>query len=168
MRRLGLPIPEDRLSLANFLRRWLVDTAKPTLRPRTFRPYEELVRLHLAPSLGRTSLSKLKPADVQGLLNSKLESGLSPRRVQYIHAVLRCALGQAEKWGLVPRNVAKLVDVPRVRRVEIDPYSPLEARAFVEAIKGDRLEALFYLALAVGMRQREALGLSWSDVDLKG
>jgi integrase len=75
-------------------------------------------------------------------------------------------LGQAEKWGLVSRNVAKLVDVPRVKRVEINPYSPPEARAFVEAIKGDRLEALFYLALALGVRQGEALGLSWGDIDL--
>ena len=164
----GLPIPEDRLTVGNYLTQWLEDTAKATLRPRTYRSYEEIVRLHLAPPLGLISLSKLSPGDVQALLNSKLKTGLSPRRVQFIHAVLRRAVGQAEKWGLVSRNVVKLVDVPRVKRVKRIPYSPKEARVFIEAIRGDRLEALFYVALALGLRQGEALGLSWSDIDLEG
>lgn len=102
----------------------------------------------------------MTPEDVQKLINRKLVSGLSPRRVQYIHAVLRCALGQAEKWGLAARNVAKLVNAPRVEQAEIEPFTPDEARAFIQAIQGERLEALYTLAIATGMRQAELLGLS--------
>ena len=101
-------------------------------------------------------------------INRKLASGLSPRRVQYIHAVLRRALGQAEKWSLVARNVAKLVDAPTVVQTEISPFDPEEAKAFIRAIEGERLEALYTLAIATGMRQAEVLGLAWTDIDLDG
>jgi integrase len=99
-------------------------------------------------------------------MKGKLAAGLSPRTVQYHHAILRRALGQAHRWGLVSRNVAKLVDPPRVRRPEIRPLTPEQARTLLEAARGDRLEALYTVALAVGLRQGEALGLRWDDIDL--
>ena len=110
--RKGLSFQSDRLTVREFLSDWLSESVKPAVRPRTYQSYAELVRLHLEPSLGRIRLSKLTPRDVQKLINSKLNKGLSSRRVQYIHAVLRKALGQAEKWGFVARNVAKLADIP--------------------------------------------------------
>lgn len=97
-------------------------------------------------------------------MNAKLEAGLSPRTVQYLRAVLRRALCQALKWDLVARNVATLVDPPRSVRYEVSPLTPTQA--FLAAVKGDRLEALYSVALALGLRQGEALGLRWSDVDL--
>ena len=163
----SLPVASDRLTVRQFLDTWLIESVKSTVRPRTFQSYSELVRVHLGPGLGRIPLSKLSPDDVQKLINRKLASGLSPRRVQYIHAVLRRALGQAEKWGRVQRNVAKLVDTPRVQKVEIKPFSPEEARRFLQAIKGDRNETLYILAIAVGLRQGEILGLSWPDIELE-
>ena len=135
------------------------------MRPKTYQSYAELVRLHLEPSLGRIRLSRLPPRDVRKLINSKLNAGLSPRRVQYIHAVLRKALSQAEKDGSVARNVSKLADAPKVEQAEISPFDPNEARLFVKAISGERLEALYLLAIAIGLRQAEILGLSWKDID---
>ena len=82
-----------------------------------------------------------------------------------MHAVLRRALGQALKWGLVARNVATLVDPPRVQRREVQPLGPDQARAILAAVQGDRLEALYSVALAVGLRRGEALGLRWTDVE---
>ena len=164
--RQGVPLTSDRLTVGQYLDSWLEETAKPTIRPRTFQSYLEIVRLHLNSGLGRISLAKLSPQDVQKLINGKLAAGLSPRRVQYIHAVLRRALGQAEKWGLVARNVAKLVDAPRVVHNEIKPFSLEQVKEFLIAVQGDRFEALYILAIAVGLRQAEILGLSWSDVDL--
>jgi integrase len=99
-------------------------------------------------------------------LNAKLAAGLSPRTLQYLRAVLRQALGQALKWGLVARNVAMLVDPPRVVRHEIQPLTPEQARAFLESVQEHRLRALFAVAFAVGLRQGEALGLQWANVDL--
>ena len=165
--RKGLSFQSDRLTVREFLSDWLSESVKPAVRPRTYQSYAELVRLHLEPSLGRIRLSKLTPRDVQKLINSKLNKGLSSRRVQYIHAVLRKALGQAEKWGFVARNVAKLADIPKVEQPEISPFDPDEARLFVKAIEGERLEALYLLAIATGLRQAEILGLSWKDVDFK-
>ncbi len=81
--------------------------------------------------------------------------------------MLRRALGQALRWGLVQRNAAALTDPPRVCHPEVRPLTPAEARALLGAVRGDRLEALFTVALALGLRQGEALGLRWEDVDLE-
>jgi integrase len=128
--------------------------------------YEINVAKHLLPTLGRTRLARLTPAAVQVLLNRKVEAGLSPSTVRGIHATLRSALGQAERWGLVPRNVAKLVSPPRVTRPEVQPFTSQEARRFLDAVKGDRFEVLYQVSLALGLRQGETLGLRWEDVDL--
>ncbi len=159
------PIPNQRDKLGPFLRHWLDDTARPTLRASTYSSYDDILRLHLIPGLGRIALAKLSPGDVQQFLNAKLESGLSPRRVQYLHAVLRRALGMAERWGLVSRNVAKLVDPPRVPRHEIEPLTPEQARRLIDAAAEDRLRALWVTALATGLRQGELLALRWEDID---
>jgi integrase len=87
--------------------------------------------------------------------------------VQYLHAVLRRALGQALKWNLVPRNAARLVDPPRVERPEMLALTPEQARCFLDAVSGDRLGALYSVAVALGLRQSEILGLRWEDVDFE-
>lgn len=164
-RRDGLPLPRETQTVKDFLEQWL-KTAKPTLRPRTFAGYAEVVKLHLVPELGNTRLARLTPQQVQALLNKKLADKLSPRSVQLIRAILRRALAQALKWGLVARNVATLVDPPRVIRHEITPLSPANARKLMAAAPEDRLGALYSLCLAMGLRQGEALALRWSDLDL--
>ena len=165
-RRDNLPIPDQRLKLGPFLERWLEEVARPTIRWSTYKSYRDILRLHLVPDLGRCALSKLGPAQVQSFLNAKLAGGLSPRRVQYLHAVLRRALVTAERWSLVSRNVAKLVDPPRVTRHEIQPLTPEQARQLIDAASSDRLLALWIAALGTGMRQGELLALSWHDIDL--
>lgn len=92
--------------------------------------------------------------------------GLSPRTVQYVRAVLRKALNQALKWGRVPRNVALLVDPPTATKPQIKPLTPEQGRKLLDAARGHRLEALYRVALSLGLRQGEALGLRWEDVDL--
>ncbi len=161
------PIPSQREKVGPFLRRWLDEVAKPTIRASTYESYDDILRLHLIKGLGHISLAKLTPAEVQTFLNRKLASGLSPRRVQYIHAVLRRALGTAERWGLVTRNVAKLVDPPRVPKHEIRPLTPAQAKRLIDKAEGDRLKALYVTALGTGLRQGELLALRWEDVDLK-
>ena len=164
----GLLVTGKRQTLGQFLVRWLQDSVKPTVRPKTYTSYSQLLRIHILPALGAVPLAKLDPPHVQRFLNDKLAEGrLSARTIQYLHAVLRAALGQAMKWRLVSVNVATLVDPPRAVRREVRALSPAEARAVLEATRGDWLEALYTLALAVGLRQGEALGLHWKDVDLE-
>src|SRR5206468_3644553 len=99
----GLPILNERETVRVFLERWLADTIKPNRRANTYAGYEVNVRVHILPNIGRASLARLTPQDVQGLLNKLRDSGLSPRTVQYVRATLRAALQQALKWGLVAR-----------------------------------------------------------------
>lgn len=163
-----LPIPPERGTVGQFLEYWLANTAKRTVRPSTFVSYEGLVRVHLVPELGKVPLIKLSPQHVERMINRKLATGLSPRRVEYARAVLRRALNDALRWGLIARNVATLVTPPRAQRYEIRPLDPDQARRFLDTVRADRLEALYSVALAVGLRQGEALGLRWDDVDLGG
>ena len=162
----GLVFDAGSLTLGDYLTRWLEDSVKGNVRHRTYGNYRSHVRHHIVPALGRIKLKNLSPAHVQGLYRSKLDSGLSPASVRYIHAVLHRSLKQAVKWGLIPRNMAEAVDPPRPTRKEINPLSPEEARKLLEVARGDRLEALYVLAITCGLRQGELLGLKWGDLDL--
>jgi len=155
------------ITVGSYLDQWLSETARPRVRRWTYLGYEVHVRLHLKPTLGDIRLEQLTPLHVQALLNRKLQDGLSPKSVRYIRGTLRNALNQAVRWGLVSRNAAALVDPPRVERYEIKPFTPDEARSFLSAIRGDRLEALYSVALTMGLRQGEALGLRWREIDLE-
>ncbi len=160
------PSTNERLALGQFLMDWLSDTAKPSVRPSTFKGYEGKVRTHIVPGLGKIHLVKLTPRQVETFLNEKRTAGLSPQTVQHLRAILRAALSDAVKWGLISRNVAALVDGPRVPHRDVQPLSPDEAKGLLEAAGNHRLGALFSVALAVGLRQGEALGLGWNDIDL--
>jgi integrase len=144
---------------------WL-ETARPTLRARTWDRYEQVVRLHITPALGKESLAKLAPAAIQRFYAAELERGASPRTVIKMHMVLRRALSQATRWGMIARNVAELVDPPSPARCEMQTFTPDEARSLLAAASGDRLEAMYVLALTTGMRQGELLALHWRDLDL--
>ena len=100
----GELVLNDNRLLGEFLEQWLAETARIKVRPSTFVSYEGIVRIHLLPTLGKVQLRKLSPAQIQRVLNRKLRGGLSPRRVQYIHAVLRHALNQAVRWQILSRN----------------------------------------------------------------
>src|SRR4051794_28903799 len=157
----GLPVLRDKETVGHHLGRWLEEVVKRKNRPSTYRSYEQLIRLHIQPSLGKTTLMKLTTQQVRTLLNQKQDTGLSSRTVQYVHAVLRKALNVALKDQLVIRNVAALVDPPRVIAKEVHPLTPDEARSFLDAVQKDRLEALYAVAVALGLRQGEALALRW-------
>jgi integrase len=161
----GLPIAPERLLVGQFLNTWLDNSARTAVRPKTYHGYQQIVRLHLAPGLGRIKLGRLTPQDVQAFVNAKAIA-ISPSMAHRCHAVLRLALAQAERWGSVPRNVAKLVTVPRVARAKVNPFTIEEAQRFIASAHGDRFEALFVTTLACGLRQGEALALRWGDVDL--
>lgn len=163
----GLPLPAERLTVGQFLSQWLLDTAKARVRARTYAGYKHHVEKHLVPELGRIRLHELSPQHVQRLLNDKARK-LAPRTIARIRATLRTALTHAMKWNLVGRNVAKLVDVPKPGRTKIRFLTPEQAQELLKAAAGSRLGPVFSVAMAVGLRLGEALGLSWNDVDLDG
>jgi integrase len=163
----GLVFDADNLKLGEYLGRWLTDSVRDTVRPTTFERYEQVVRLHIRPVLGKVKLKNLTSAHVRGLYRQKLDSGLSSRTVQYVHVTLHKALKQAIADGLIPRNVTEAVKPPQVRREEMQPLTAEQVKVLFKAVKGDRLEALYVLAVTAGLRQGELLGLKWDDIDLE-
>ncbi len=155
------------ITVAQFLDMWLERIAKPKIRAQTYRGYEVHVRLHLKPAIGKIPLDRLEPMHIQDLIDRKVKDGLAPKTVRYMHGTLRTALNHAMRWNYLVRNPAAVVEGPRVRQQEIQPLTREEAQRFLAAIRGDRLEALYTVALTMGLRQGEALGLRWRDVDLE-
>ncbi len=132
----------------------------------TYISYEAIVRRHLVAELGQIRLSRLTPGEAQAMMNRKLAKGLSARRVDYLRSVLPSALNDAMRFGLIGHNVAALVRPPRGPRYEVLPLDPDEVRHLLRSVRNDRLEALYVVAVTLGLRQGEILGLSWADVDL--
>jgi integrase len=112
-------------------------------------------------------LSKLDTPNIQALYSAKLHDGLKPSSVRYIHAVLHRALSKAVELRLISHNPAASADPPKVRHEEITPLSTDQTRAFLEAARGQKYEALYVLSLTCGLRMGESLGLKWSDIDLE-
>lgn len=163
----GLPVASDKQTLGGHLAWWLEEVVSRKNRPSTYRSYEQLVRVHITPALGKLALSKVTPQAVRSFLNTKADGKLSARTVQYLHAVIRKALNVALKDESIARNPAALVDPPRGAAREVEPLTPDEARRFLKAIEGNRLEALYVTAVSLGLRQGEAIALRWRDVDLE-
>ena len=166
--KLGLVVDPKRISLGDFLGQWLEESVRQTVRCTTYENYSTLVRVHIVPALGTTQLQKLTPLQVQRFLNQKLASGLSTRSVQYLLVLLRRVLRLAVKWQMVQKNVALDVDPPRVTHREVTPLTVEQARRFLESVRGDKLEALYITAVALGLRRGEVLALRWEDLDFGG
>jgi integrase len=162
----GRSIIGDKLTVGRYMGQWL-EATRPKVRATTWHGYAAIVARHIDPAIGGIPLTRLTPVQVDAMLRELLDAGKAPRTVLQVRAILRRALGQAVRWGLVGRNVATLVDPPRVERFEISPLTPEEARAFLLHVHGDRLEALYLAAIATGLRQGELFGLRWPDLDLK-
>jgi integrase len=162
----GFVFDGENLSVGEYLTRWLNDSVRGSVRSSTHASYEGQVRRYIIPACGRIKLGKLTSAHVQYLYREMQDRGLSARTVQYTHAVLHRALKQARRWGMVDRNVSEDVDPPQLKREEIQPLDPEQTRRLLQASKGDRLHALYVVAVTAGLRPGEMLALRWSDVDL--
>ena len=163
----GLIFEDEGLTVATYLDRWLEDSVRGTVRESTFSRDKYLVTNHVVPVLGRVKLKNLNAMHLQRLYRDRLDFGLSGSTVQKIHHVLHKALSEAKRLRLIPHhNPASDVKAPRASTKEMHPLSAQEARLLLEAARGDRLEALYVLAVHTGMRRGELLALRWEDVDL--
>ncbi len=165
----GMVYETGKLTVGVYLDRWLRDSVKGTVKETTHANYSYITRAHISPALGRVMLKSLTPAHVRGFYGEKARTDLSAATVRKMHVVLRKALSQAVSDGIIPRNAADGVKPPRVSAPgeEIRPLTSEECGAFLEASRGERLEALYVLAVHCGLREGELLGLKWDDVDLE-
>jgi integrase len=160
----GIPLLDERQTVKQYLEVWY-EGMKAQVRQSTYRRYGDYVH-HLTPGIGRYSLAKLSPQNLQVFYNKKLAEGLSPTTVHAIHAMLHRALEDALQMGLVNRNVTEMLKPPRRSNREMMTLSVLEMQRFLEVVRDDRFYALYIMALSTGMREGELLGLRWQDVDL--
>ena len=149
-----------------WLEHWLDTVAARKVRPSTLVRYRQLVTNQLLPGLGHHRLDQLQPEQVEKLYADLLAQGLSPASVLQAHRVLSRAVRVAMQRDKVARNVCTLVDAPSVTRQEVEPLTGQESRRVLEAARGHRNAARWSVALALGLRQGEALGLTWDAVDL--
>lgn len=162
----ALPLGDARQTVGDYLASWL-QAMRPNIEEGTWLRDEQYVRTHVAPFLGHLRLSAVTVQHLQALYADRMEAGgLSSTTVHHIHSRLHKAFADAERLGLVVRNVAERAVPPRARKVDIRPLTREQARELLAVTGSDRMSALYSLALASGMRQGELLGLCWPDVDL--
>jgi len=148
-------------TVSAYLARWLDDTAAHRVRPRTLHSYRAIVRDHIEPAIGSVKLRDLEPPAVQRMLSGVHRS---PQTKRNVLAVLRVALSQAVRWGLVTVNAAKMVEQPRVPRRERVTLTLDEVRVLLAGTSGEPLHALYVLAVTTGMRSGELRALRWRDL----
>jgi integrase len=166
-RDLGVFIEPCKLSVKEYLNKWLETAAKPRLRERTFSDYQEKLDRYVTPALGEKRLADVRSLDIQTIYGQMQERGLSARTVRYTHAILKSALKQAIKWHMLMHNPCEAVELPRAERREMSAFSPEDAEKFLKAAKDNEQGVIFTFALATGMRPEEYLGLKWLDIDLE-
>jgi hypothetical protein len=168
----GTHVEPSKLTVGQFLTdEWLPSLTARGLRPSTLGSYRLLTERYLVPRLGAVPLQRLTPADLNRTYSDLLadgrivgEGGLSARTVRYCHMLMRKALGDAERWGRVSRNVATVADPPRASAARADAerargmWSPTEVGRFLDHVEDDRLFALFRLAVMSGMRRGSCSG----------
>src|SRR5262245_25227062 len=167
----GAAVDPSRVSVAEFLRRWL-DWANAHVSRKTHERYCELVRLYVTPHIGALPIQKLRPVHLVDLYATLQERGgaqggaLSPRSVGHVHRILRRALALAMTWGVTTTNVATAVKPPPVAHTEIPVLTPEQIGLVLRTLDGQDLRPVVSFLLATGCRRGEALALRWKDIDL--
>ena len=157
----GVLADPGKMTLGEFLRRWLESTHRPVVQPTTYAGNEPRVRLHLIPHLGRVRLTKLVPLHVEQLYVDMERAGDSPHERHKCGKILRAALRHAVALGQIPNNPAALVPLPKIPKRQMQVYDAADKAPFLRAATDDQLFAMYLLALDTGMRQGELFALQW-------
>jgi integrase len=160
-------LPSARLTVGAFLLTWLEEEHKHNIAHSTYKRYRALMVHHINPVINEIELQKVNPSDISAVLTRMRESGQSPRSQQQARALLSVALGEAENKGYIALNPVKKVRIPINRVKEIHPLGIEDVKRLLETYKGTYMSARLHIALLAGLRQGEALGLRWQDVDFQ-
>ncbi|GAA3621036.1 site-specific integrase [Lentzea roselyniae] len=154
-------------TLESWLTHWLYNIAEPSVRRKSFVYYEGAVRLYLIPGLGAHKVQRLTPEHVEKLYAKLQREGHSGSVRMQVHRTLRAALNEALRRGNITRNPVMLVKSPKVEETEVEPFTVDEAQHILNVAKERRNGVRFAVALSLGLRRGEALGLKWTDLDTK-
>jgi integrase len=163
----GTPVPvEAPKTVADYLRRWLDDIMKSSVRPKTWEHYDLCVR-RMLPYIGTIKLTALGPAEIRATWAHLQSKRLSNRTIRHCHSVLHNALELAVHWCYLSRNPVDAVTAPRAARKEMQTISAHDVQKLFQTTAGDRWHALWVVLATTGLRLGEATALRWSDLDLQ-
>ena len=161
----GVYTPPSKMKLGQWLDIWLEEYTGG-IKELTRAAYENQVRLHIKPALGAVKLPEVKSHQIQAFYNMlQKEKGLSPKTIKNINGVFHRAMDQAMLLGYIRANPCNAVILPRVNSPEMRPLEEEEMDAFLGAVRGSEYESIFKVTLFTGMRQGEAMGLTWDRVN---
>lgn len=158
-------LPGARLTIGAFLLSWLEGEHKHNVAHSTFKRYRALLVHHIEPVIGDLELQKTTPSDISKVISSMREAGQSPRSQQQARALLSVGFSEAENKGYIALNPVKKVRIPVNKGKEIQPLAIEEVKRLLETYEGTYQSARLHIALLSGLRQGEALGLRWQDID---
>ncbi|WBB95281.1 site-specific integrase [Solwaraspora sp. WMMA2080] len=156
----------QRWTVEKWLTHWVETIAAPSVRETTMVGYRAAVYKHLIPGIGAHRLNRLEPEHLEKLYAKMIRTGSAPGTAHQAHRTVKTALNVALRRGHVARNVAQLAKAPRLDEQEIEPFTVKEAQRILTAAANRRNGVRFALALALGLRKGEALGLKWRRIDL--
>jgi integrase len=159
----GLAAANGRQTLGDWLEEWLV-LIKRSRKPRTFTTYDSLIRAHCQ-HLRDRKLCDVTVRQIDDLLDH-VATTVSPTTAGNLHRTLRAAFSIAVRRGLITANPCRYATVPRVSHTEVQPFTVQEVHRLLAVAVGERNAARWAVALALGLRQGEALALQWGDIDL--
>lgn len=160
----GDVLVDNRISVDEYLDRWLESAVKPRVRAKTYREYKATLHRNVRPKLGARRLTSVRPADVQDLYTDLQAKGKSARLT---HVLLKGALKQAVAWQMLAKNPADYVTPPkRQTGSEMHALTQEEVERFLVEAGKSRWAPFFHLLVGTGLRPSEALALRWRDVDL--
>jgi integrase len=137
-----------------------------SMAPRSLDDYRSKSKLYIVPGIGKHRIDRLAPEHLDKLYLDLLRRPLASSTVLKVHRIVSRALKVAMQREIVTRNVATLLDAPSADEIEIEPLTREEARAVLAEADHRRNGARWSIALAMGLRQGEALGLRWQYLDL--
>jgi len=153
-------------TVEGWLTHWINNIAPHAVGENTMVGYGVAVRKHLIPGLGAHRLDRLSPEHIERFYSKMQANGSKPATAHQAHRTFRTALNEAVRRGHLSANPVRLAKAPRVNEEEVKPFSVEEVRRILNAAEGRRNSARWAVALALGLRQGEALGLKWSDAEL--
>jgi len=158
-------------TVEQWLTHWVETIAAPAVRPNTLTGYRVAVYNHLIPGIGAHRIDRLQPEHLERFYanlskkRTRRDTEFKPARIHQIHRTVRTALGEAMRRGHITSNPSEIAKPPRVPEEEIMPFTLKEAQQLLNASGNMRNGARFVVALTLGLRKGEALGLKWCDVD---
>jgi len=164
----GTHVDPSSETVCDFVERWLRDWGTANLSALTLEGYSQMLRKHLCARVGSVPIQRLRASDLQAAYAAMARDGLADRTRLHLHRIVHVMFKHAVQWGILPRNIADMLDAPRVRAHEIEVLKPGQVQAVLEALRGQPLRLIAAVALATGLRRGELLALRWQDLDLDG